>query len=153
MAIYNTSQTQFGGKTYGPGVARQKIALVAKVAVTTGMLDNADDEVGLVWVPKGFVVTGVAFYSTDVDSGTAAIKFDVGDDSSNGRLLAAITAGQSAGSSTALAATGFLYKYTARTLIKAYVNTAADTAAAGTISFMLEGFVDEEFDTTALVAA
>jgi len=153
MAKYTTALSAFTGPTYGPGVARQKIALVAKVAVTTGMLDNADDEVGLVWVPKGFVVTGVAFYATDVDSGTAAIKFDVGDDGDEDRLLAAITTGQSAGSSVALAAARFLYKYTARTLIKAYVNTAADTAAAGTISFLLEGFVDEEFDTTALVAA
>lgn len=153
MAVYTTDLSQSWGPTYGPGVAREKIVLPAIVAVTTDMIDNADDEVGLVWVPKGFVVTGIAFYATDLDTGTAALKFDVGDDSSNSRLLAAITTGQSAGSSTALASTGFLYKYADRTLIKAYVNTAANVAAAGTISFMIEGFVDEEYDTTALVAA
>lgn len=135
-----------------PGWARQKITLVAIVAVTTAMIDNANDEVGLFWAPKGFVPTGITFNSTDIDSGTAMV-WDVGDDADEDRLLAAITTGQAAGTSTAIAVTGFLYKYTAKTLIKAYVNTAAGTPVAGTIKVMLDGFVDEEFSTTALVAA
>lgn len=152
MAIYATSQSAAYGPTYGPGVARAKISHVAIVAVTTAMLDNANDEVGLFWVPKGFVPTGIKFFATDLDGGTALV-WDVGDDGDEDRLLAAITTGQAAGSSVALATAGFLYKYTARTLIKAYVNTAAGTPAAGTIKVELEGFVDEEFSTTALVAA
>lgn len=152
MAIYTTSQSTQAGKEYASGVARGSITHIAIVAVTTAMIDNANDEVGLFWVPKGFVVTGIRLDATDMDSGTS-LKWDVGDDGSEGRLLAAITTGQAAGNSTALAAGGFLYKYTAKTLIKAYCNTAAGTPVAGTLKVALTGFVDEDFDTTALVAA
>lgn len=152
MAIYTTSQSAASGKTFGPGVARQRIDLVAIVAVTTAMIDNNNDEVGLFWAPKGFVPTALTFNATDLDGGTALV-WDVGDDGDEDRLLAAATTGQSAGTSTGLAATGLLHKYSARTLIKAYVNTAAGTPAAGTIKVVLSGFVDEEFSTTALVAA
>lgn len=153
MAIYTTSQSATNGKTYSsPGWARQKIVLPAVVAFTTAMLDNANDEVGLFWVPKGFVVTNIVFAATDMDSGTALV-WDVGDDASENRLLDGITTGQAAGTSVALALGGTLYKYTARTLIKAYVKTAAGTPVAGTLRVILEGFVDEEYSTTPLVAA
>jgi len=153
MAIYATSQSASYGKVYSsPGWARQKIVLPAIVAITTAMIDNNNDEVGLFWVPKGFVVTNITFNSTDIDGGTSMV-WDVGDDGDEDRLMAAITTGQAAGTSVALAATGVLYKYTARTLIKAYVNTAAGTPAAGTIKVILEGFVDEDYSTTALVAS
>lgn len=152
MAIYTTSQSQTYGKTFGPGVARQRVDIVAIVAVTTAMLDNANDEVGLFWVPKGFVPTGITFNATDMDGGTT-LAWDVGDDGDENRLMDGITTGQAAGTSVALDTAGFLYKYTARTLIKAYIKTAATTPAAGTIKVALTGFVDEEFSTTALVAA
>lgn len=151
MAIYTTSQSLPSGKTYGPGVARQPVSIVAIVAVATGMIDNANDEVGLFWVPKGFVVTGINFTVTDMDSSTGLL-FDVGDDGLEARLLAAVS-GQAVATFATVAATGLLYKYTARTLIKAYVNAAATTGVAGTIKAILHGFVDEEFSTTALVAA
>ncbi|MBK8467829.1 MAG: hypothetical protein IPL32_18615 [Chloracidobacterium sp.] len=152
MAIYATSQSAAYGKKFGPGVARQRIELVAIVAVTTAMLDNANDEVGLFWVPKGFVPTAITFNATDMDSGTT-LAWDVGDDDDENRLMAAITTGQAAGTSVAIDTAGFLYKYTATTLIKAYIQTAATTPVAGTIKVLLSGFVDEEFSTTALVAA
>ena len=152
MAIYKTTQSEVFGKTFGPGVARQPVHLAAIVAVTTAMIDNANDEVGLFWVPKGFIPTSITFNATDLDDGTALV-WDVGDDGDENRLMDGITTGQAAGTSVALAETGFLYKYTTRTLIKAYVKTAAGTPVAGTIKVLLSGFVDEEFSTTALVAA
>lgn len=154
MTIFTTSQSTAAGKAYASGVAREEISHTAIVAMTTAMIDNAADEVGLFWVPKGFVVTGITMFATDMDTNvTPALVFDVGDDSDEDRLIAATTTGQSAGSTTALASTGFLYKYTAKTLVKAYVKTAAATAAAGTLSVKLSGFVDEEFSTTALVGS
>ena len=87
-----------------------------------------------------------------MDGGTT-LAWDVGDDGDENRLMDGITTGQAAGTSVALDTAGFLYKYTARTLIKAYIKTAATTPAAGTIKVALTGFVDEEFSTTALVAA
>jgi hypothetical protein len=151
MAIVKTTQSDTFGPVPGVGIYRTPIALPFNVAVTTGMIDNANDEVGLLWVPKGFVVLGIAFDTTDMDSSTGLL-WDVGDDGAENRLLAAFS-GQSAGRSVALPAGGLLYKYTAKTLIKAYVNTAASgTPAAGTIKGFVLGLVDEEFSTTALVA-
>lgn len=154
MATYTTSQSTAAGVAYGPGVAREQIVIPAIVAMTTAMIDNANDEVGLFWVPKGFVVTGITAWATDMDTnGTPALLFDIGDDSDEDRLLAGSTIGQAATSSSAIATAGFLYKYTAKTLIKAYVKTAAATAAAGTLYVAVTGFVDDGYSTTALVAA
>ena len=151
MAIYTTSQSLPGGKTKGPGASTQEVVIPFIVAVSTAMIDNANDEVGLAWVPKGFMPTGIVFNTTDMDSSTGLL-FDVGDDGSEARLLSAVS-GQAAATFATLAATGLLYKYTARTLIKAYVNTAATTGVAGTIKGVLKGIVDEDFDTTPLVAS
>ena len=154
MAIYATSQSATYGTVYGSGVAREKISLVAIVAVTTAMIDNVDDEVGLFYVPKGFVVTGATISGTDMDTNVSpTLAFDVGDDADENRLIAAGAVGQAATLSSALAPAGHLYKYTAKTLIKAYVQAVAATGAAGTLKVEVEGFVDEDFSTTALTAA
>lgn len=151
MAIYATSQSLPGGKTKGPGASTQEVVIPFIVAVSTDMIDNANDEVGLAWVPKGFMPTGIVFNTTDMDSSTGLL-WDVGDDGDEDRLIAAFS-GQAAGTSQTLRDVGLLYKYPARTLIKAYVNTAATTGVAGTLKGVLKGIVDEEFDTTPLVAA
>ena len=154
MATVQSSLSQTYGPTYGAGISRQVITLPAIVAVATTNIDNANDDFGLLWVPKGFVVTGACFNATDMDTnGSPALVWDVGDADDEDRLFAAITTGQAAGTSVALAATGLLHKYTARTRVVAYCNTAAGTAAAGTLKFWLQGFVDENFDTTALTLA
>ena len=151
MAIYATSQSLPGGKTKGPGASTQEVVIPFIVAVSTAMIDNANDEVGLAWVPKGFMPTGIVFNTTDMDSSTGLLR-DVGDDGDEDRLIAAFS-GQAAGTQSVLATAGLLYKYTARTLIKAYVNTAATTGVAGTLKGVLKGIVDEDYDTTPLVAA
>ncbi len=71
--------------------------------------------------------------------------WDIGDDGSEARLIAAATTGQTATNTTLLAATGFGYKYTAATKIKAFVNTASGTPATGTLYFTIRYFVDETF--------
>ena len=117
MAIYATSQSLPGGKTKGPGASTQEVVIPFIVAVSTDMIDNANDEVGLAWVPKGFMPTGIVFNTTDMDSSTGLL-WDVGDDGDEDRLIAAFS-GQAAGTSQTLRDVGLLYKYTARTLIKA----------------------------------
>jgi hypothetical protein len=151
MAIYATSQSLPGGKTKGPGASSQEVVITAIIAVTTAMIDNANDEVGLFWVPKGFIPTSIVFNTTDMD-GSTGLLWDVGSDGDENRLVAAFS-GQAAGTQSVLATAGLLYKYTARTLIKAFVNTASTTPATGTLKVVLKGIVDEEFDTTPLVAA
>lgn len=153
MAVYETDLSRSTGKVIGAGVARTIICVPAIVAFATGMLDNANDDVGLFYVPKGFVVTGITASATDMDTGTVALLIDIGDSGAEARLMSASTIGQAGTLSSALAAAGHLYKYTAQTQIRAYINTAANVAAAGTLKVVLEGFIDEGFDTTALVAS
>lgn len=146
MAIYTTQKSQTYGTVIGQGGSRNKVVDGVSVAVTTAMIDNANDEVELLWVPAGAVICNVELRATDMDTnGTPTLKFDVGDDGDEDRLIAATTTGQTATFTTTLEATGFLYKYATATKLKAFVNTAAATAAAGTLYFRVEYFVDANF--------
>lgn len=151
MATYETTKSATYGTTYGAGAARSLVCDTVKVAITTGMLDNANDDVGLLWLPKGAVIVYARLDSTDMDESTGLV-LDVGIAGTEELIIANATIGQAGGSSVALAAAGFLYKCTARTQLRAYVSTAATTPAAGTLSFAVAYFVDEEFSTTALTA-
>lgn len=153
MAIWYTDQGRTFGTRIGQGIGRQRLTATAIVAMTTTMLDNADDEVSLFWLPKGAVVTGITAMGTDMDSGAAALVFDIGDDGDEDRLMAATTIGQAGTLSNTLAVTGFLYKYTADTRIKCYTKVAAATAVAGTLTIAVDYFVDPEFSTTAIAAS
>ena len=153
MAIYETALSGRRGAVIGPGWARQKIVITAAVAMTTAMLNNADDDVGLFNVPAGFVVTGITAAATDLDTGSAAaLRIDIGDAGDEDRLIAAGAFASTGALTTALAVSGFLYKYSAQTQIRAYVQAAATTAAAGTLYVALEGFVDPNFNRTGIVA-
>lgn len=154
MATYETSKSRVSGISAGAGWHRQTVTDTVIVAITTAMIDNANDDVGLLYVPAGAVIVGATLSGTDMDTGTAALLWDIGDASDEDRIIAASTVGQAGSTaSSALTYAGHLYKYAARTQIRAYVNTAAATAAAGTLKFSITYFVDPEFSTTALVAA
>ena len=149
MATYTTQRSQTYATRFAVGGARATVTDVVAVALTTAMIDNANDEIELLKVPSGAVITRVLLHCTDVDTnGSPAILWDIGDDSDEDRLIAAATVGQSAASTDALASTGIDYKYSADTKIKAYVNTAAATAATGTLTFLVEYFVDPNFTLT-----
>lgn len=152
MATYETSLSQRYGKRVGAGIHRQKQSAVAIVALTTAMIDNANDDCGLFYMPKGAVVTGATMSLTDCDSGTALVV-DIGIAGTEALFISGATTGQAGGVTAALALAGHLYKFTADTQVRFYCNTAAGTPVAGTLKFELEFFMDEEFDTTALVAA
>ena len=153
MAAYETSLSAQKSSTKGFGDHRGLYCGgSAIVSVATAMIDNANDDVGAFWVEPGFVVTHVCYGSTDVDGGTALV-IDIGDADDEDRLIAAATVGRTEGTTTAIAYAGFLHKYTARTQVRIYINTAAGTPATGTIKFAVFGFYDPEFSTTALAAA
>ncbi len=153
MATYETSLSSTAGLIVGPGYTRQVVCATAIVTLATAMTDNANDDVGLFRVPKGAVIVGGTISATDMDSSTG-LAIDVGDAGAEARLFAASTVGQAATLSSALAPAGHLYKYTAETQIRAYIQTAVSgTAASGTLKVSLLYFVDEEFSTTALTAA
>lgn len=153
MALYYTDKSRTFGIKTGVGQSRQTLVAEAIVAVTTAMIDNVDDEVALFWMPKGAVVIGACIAATDMDTnGAPTLAFDVGDASVESRIFAASQVGRAATLSTAMATTGFLYKYTADTLVKAYVQAVAATGAAGTLYVAIEYFIDPEYSTTALTA-
>lgn len=152
MAVYETSKSARYGLTYTPGVARQVICDTAIVALTTAMINNADDDVGLLWLPKGAVILNMGVSITDVDDGTAFVM-DIGISGTEELILANATTGQAAGLNVTMAAAAHLYKCTDRTQVRMFVSTAAGTPAAGTLKFHISYFVDPEFSTTALTAA
>lgn len=156
MAVYYTSLAPSQGynkasKVVSSGWSREVVAAPFSVAMTTAMLDNANDDVGLLWVPPGAVMVGITVDATDMDSATALL-IDIGDADDEDRLYAALNA-QAAIIGSTIARAGFLYKYAAATEIRAYINTAAGTAVAGTLKGVLFYFVDPEFSTTALTAS
>jgi len=154
MAVYDTTLSGARGEVITNGWGRQTVQATAIVAMTTAMIDNANDDVGLFYLPKGAVVVGAGISATDMDTATsAALAIDIGDSDDENRIFAASTVGQGGTYSNAMARAGFLHKYTAETQIRAYIETAAATGAAGTLYVKIEYFVDPDFDTTALTAS
>jgi hypothetical protein len=154
MATYETDKSRSSGIVAGPGGHRETVTDFVSVAMTTAMLDNANDDVGLMYVPAGAVIISATLSATDMDTaGSPALAIDVGDSNDEDRLFAASTVGQAGTLSTALARTGHLYKYTSKTQLRAYIQTAAGTAAAGTLNFSVTYVVDPDYVTTALTAA
>jgi len=155
MAVYYTSKapSNGGGPTIGVGWSRNIITLEAQVAMTTAMIDNANDDVGLFYAPTGFVVMGGSISATDMDTGGPALLIDVGIAGTEELFFADSAVGGNATYSSALAPAGHFYKFTARTEVRAFISTAATTPAAGTLKVALWGFVDPDYNTTALTAS
>lgn len=154
MATYTTQRSQTYATVYGQGSSRNLVTDTVSVAITTAMIDNTNDEVELLWVPKGAVFDSAVLSATDMDTnGTPTLAFDVGDDSDEDRIFAASTVGQAGTLSTAFARTAHGYKWTAATKIKAYVQAVSATGAAGTLNFTIRYFVDENFSATNAVVS
>src|SRR5262245_17698146 len=113
----------------GNGWSRAVVCETAIVAMTTAMIDNANDDVGLFWLPAGAVIVGGTLSATDMDSSTG-LAIDVGDSVDEDRLFAASAVGQAGTTSASLATAGHLFKYTAKTQIRAYIQTAASGTPA-----------------------
>ncbi len=153
MTAYETAKSGVAGYSYGPGAARQLITMEAIVAMTTAMIDNANDDVGLFYLPAGAVVVSAGISATDMDTdGSPGLAIDVGDSGDEDRIFAASQVGRAATFSNAMNAAGHLHKYTTRTQLRAYIQTAAVAAAAGTLKVSVTYFVDPNFITDALVA-
>lgn len=155
MATYETSLSRLStGTVVGQGWSRNIVTATAIVAMTTAMLDNVNDDVGLFYVPAGAVIVGATISATDMDSnGSPTLAFDIGDSADEDRIFAASQVGRAATLSSAIATTAHLYKYTAQTQIRAYIQAVAATGVAGTLTVSVQYFVDPDFSTTALVAA
>lgn len=151
MAIYTAKSSRQPAGAVGWGT--QLVTKHLEIPFSTAMLDNANDEVMIYTMPAGAVLVFGVLSASDMDTGgSPALAIDVGDDNDEDRIFAASTVGQAGTLSTALAPTGHGYKYTSDTVIKAYIKTAAATAAAGTLKVTLMYLIDPNFAATTIDA-
>ncbi|MDC9825672.1 hypothetical protein PRN20_18210 [Devosia sp. ZB163] len=128
-----------------PQAGPQGFARTAKVFGDDIALVAADlalnKTVGLFVVPKGFVLTSLSVVVPDLDTGTPALVFAIGDAVDDDRFITGATTGQAGGTNTTLAASGLNYEFTEDTEIVWKTTTAAATAAAGTIKPRFFGYM------------
>lgn len=121
--------------------ARKVLAVRNAAVLTTDLAVNRT--VGLLVAPAGFVVTGFTFTITDVDTNASPTHaFSIGVSGTPALIAAIATTGQAGGTLTSLAAAGNRFKFLADTEIIMTTTTASATAAAGTVSFELEGYME-----------
>jgi len=131
------TQPQVGNQ----GFARTVKTLGGPIAILAADLVAANT-VQLFVAPKGFVVTGVYLALTDVDTnGSPTVTAVLGDAGDADRFVASTTVGQAGGSTTTLAATGLYYEFTADTPVVITFPAGSATAAAGTATAYLTGFM------------
>lgn len=128
----------------GPqGFARTKKVFGGTVNIlTTDLALNAVTAIAR--VPAGFVLQGIYTAPSDMDTnGTPTVVFTIGDSGSANRLVVAAngTGAQTGAINTTLASTGSYYQFTVDTDILMTITTGAATAAAGTMTCYLEGFM------------
>ncbi|MBR0868925.1 hypothetical protein JQ633_01035 [Bradyrhizobium tropiciagri] len=131
------SQPQAGPQ----GFARTKKVFGGTVNILAADLVTTN-QVALFRVPAGFVAQGLFASATDMDTnGSPTLTLNIGDSGSAARLLSASNIGQAGTSTSTIATTGSYYQFTADTDILLQPAANAATAAAGTITVYLEGFM------------
>lgn len=101
------------------------------------------DSINFGYVPKNFRLLHATLEATDMDTGGPTLTLNVGDSGDADRIFAASTVGGTGTLSSAIATTGFGYKYTDKTLITGVAAANATTGAAGTIILALFGIQED----------
>ena len=105
---------------------------------------TTSDTINFGYVPKNFRLALAILESTDMDTNASpTITLNVGDSGSASRIFSASTVAQAGTLSSAIATSGFGYKYTDKTLITGVPAANPATAAAGTIYLTLIGTVED----------
>lgn len=130
-------QPQVGGQ----GFSRTKKVLGGAFALGAADLALAA-QTSIIKAPAGFVATDLYAAATDMDTNVSpALALSIGDAGSLTRLLSSSTIGQAGTSTSTIATTGAYYAFTVDTDIIVSATVAAATAAAGTLTVYLEGFM------------
>ncbi len=131
------TQPQVGGQ----GFARTKKVLGGAFALVAADLALAA-QTAIIRVPAGFTATSLYASATDMDTnGSPTLALSIGDSGSLVRLLSSSTIGQAGTSTSTIATTGLYYTFAVDTDIIVSATVAAATAAAGTLTAYLEGFM------------
>lgn len=123
------------------GLANNLKAFYFEVACTAA--PSTSDTINFGYVPKNFRLLHATIEATDMDTGGPTLTLNVGDSGDADRIFAASTVGGTGTQSSAIATTGFGYKYTDKTLITGVANANATTGAAGTIFLALFGIQED----------
>jgi len=145
MAVFSSAlYTGATGAATGHGPFQVTTHLHATATLPATAVTN--DTVNMGYLPANAVVFGVTLKAqTQLDSG-AGLVFDVGDAALANRYMAGtILVGRAATASfdTTMAATGKLFKTTAKTAIIVKVNTQAGTPVAGVLELEVSYFVED----------
>jgi len=125
----------------GLGFMRTAKAFGRKVNIGVADVSAGGGPVGMFKLPPFFLVLGAFGICPDLDTGTAALTFNIGDPGSANRFLAASTVGQAGGVINTLAATGFNYPVYSETEVMFQVVTPSNVAAAGVLEYYLWGTI------------
>jgi hypothetical protein len=123
------------------GLANNMKAFYFEVACAAA--PSTSDTINFGYVPKGFRLLHATIEATDMDTGGPTLTLNVGDSGDADRIFAASTVGGTGTLSSAIATTGFGYKYTDKTLITGVAAANATTGAAGTIIVALFGIQED----------
>ena len=123
------------------GLANNMKAFYFEVACTAA--PTTSDTINFGYVPKNFRLLHATIEATDMDTGGPTLTLNVGDSGDADRIFAASTVGGTGTLSSAIATTGFGYKYTDKTLITGVAAANATTGAAGTIILVLFGIQED----------
>jgi hypothetical protein len=136
MTAATTMSAQVASGVPLPHSPSANVLMAATVSYSIATTElELDDIVQMVKVPAGATVYDVILVSTDVDTnGTPTAKFDVGDGADDDYYIAASTIPQAGGIVRSNALTAKPKTYTVDDTIDLHVDTAAATAAAGTVS-------------------
>jgi hypothetical protein len=125
----------------GQGFMRTAKVYGRKVNIAAIDVQAGGGPISMFKLPPFFLVLGAYGIVPDLDTGTAALTFNIGDPASANRFLAASTAGQAGGTITTLAATGFAFPTYVETEVLFQVVTPANVAAAGVLEYYLWGTI------------
>lgn len=118
---------------------------VARFPVTIGAALTTADVIQFGYMPIYARVIDAYVEATDMDTnGSPTLAFNIGDAGDVDRLFAASTAGQAAGVTRMTAATGFGYRYDAKTLLTGAPSTNAATGVAGTLALTVLFVVEDD---------
>jgi hypothetical protein len=123
------------------GLANNMKAFYFEVACAAA--PTTSDTINFGYVPKGFRLLHATIEATDMDTGGPTLTLNVGDSGDADRIFAASTVAGTGTLSSAIATTGFAYKYTDKTLITGVAAANATTGAAGTILLALFGIQED----------
>ncbi len=147
MTAYTTARGANPRVGPGPGWHRELFCIEITVAVTAAQVDTNGNSIDLLYAPAGFTCVDSYLRASDLDTdGSPTLVIDVGDSGDDDRFHSAATVGQT-GTAARGAVTGIMYRFSEATKLTALFDTGAATAAAGTITFGMIGFMDPDYRT------